>query len=170
MRPLLVAALIASALPLAACHERGGGGHGDSDEIVTAIRAQEAAWNRAYAARDPAALAAMYAPDAALANPGAPLLSGTAVRPAIDAFAADPNLSVQFAADRIQVARSGDLAYSRGAFTMRSTDPATGQPRTDRGHYLTVWQRQSDDSWKAVEDINTPGPRAIPAAAAAPAP
>ena len=167
MRKAVAAAAILASLTLAGCNRHEGRGpHGaDTNEIVETIRAQEAAWNRHYAARDAAGLASMYAPDAALANPGASLLSGAAIRPAIDQFAADANLQVQFAADRIQVARSGDLAYSRGSYTMRMTDPATGRPRTDRGSYLTVWQHQQDGSWKAVEDFITPGP---PVAAAGP--
>lgn len=176
MRKAIATAAILVSLTLAACNRHDGKGGNDragNEEIVKTIRAQEAAWNRHYAARDAAGLASMYAPDAALANPGAPLLSGTAIRPAIEQFAADTNLQVQFAADRIQVARSGDLAYSRGSFTMRTTDPTTGQPRTDRGTYLTVWQRQEDGSFKAVEDFITNGPPvaagdAPPTAAAAP--
>jgi len=37
------------------------------------------------------------------------------------------------------------------------TDPASGQPESSRGYYLTVWQKQADGSWKAVEDFVTPG-------------
>jgi uncharacterized protein (TIGR02246 family) len=156
---MFAVAVFLSAASLAGCdHHRGKGHNADTEEIVAAIRGQEAQWNRHYAARDAAGLASMYAADAALANPGAPLLSGAAIRPALDQYAADTNLQVQFSADRIQVARSGDLAYSRGSFTMRSTDPATRQPRNDQGSYLTVWQRQPDGSWRAVEDFVTPGP------------
>lgn len=135
----------------------------DTGDIAQQIRESETRWNAAYAARDSAALAAQYAPDAALANPGVALVSGgDAIRAAVTGYAADRNLKVEFASDRIQVAASGDLAYSRGHFTMQSTDPATGKPRSDSGSYLTVWQKQADGSWKAVEDFVTPG---APAAA-----
>jgi len=130
----------------------------DTAAIAREIRASETRWNAAYAARDPARLAAQYAPDAALANPGVALLTGTdPIKAAVTGFAADKNLKVEFASDRIQVAASGDLAYSRGHFTMQSTDPANGKPRSDSGSYLTVWQKQADGSWKAVEDFVTPG-------------
>ena len=47
---------------------------------------------------------------------------------------------------------------------MQSTDPSNSQVRTDRGNYLTVWKKQPDGSWKAVEDFVTPGPAVIPGA------
>ena len=47
---------------------------------------------------------------------------------------------------------------------MQGTDPETKQPRTDTGNYLTVWKKQSDGNWKAVEDFVVPG---APASAAA---
>jgi ketosteroid isomerase-like protein len=75
-------------------------------------------------------------------------------------FAADPVLKVEFASDRIQVAASGDLAYTRGHYTMTMTDPATRKPAAGSGSYLTVWKKQPDGGWKAVEDFVTPGPGA----------
>jgi uncharacterized protein (TIGR02246 family) len=130
----------------------------DTAGIETQLRQNEAKWNQAYAAHDAAALAGAYADDAALANPGAPLVTGIdAIRKETAAFAADPNLRVQFASDRVQVAASGDLAYTRGHYTMTMTDPATKQPTTGSGSYLTVWQKQPDGAWKAVEDFITPG-------------
>ena len=130
----------------------------DTAAITAQLRQAEAKWNQAYAAHDAATLAGAYADDAALANPGAPLVTGLdAIRKETAAFAADPNLKVQFASDRIQVAASGDLAYTRGHYTMTMTDPATRKPAASSGSYLTVWRRQSDGGWKAVEDFVTPG-------------
>jgi ketosteroid isomerase-like protein len=47
---------------------------------------------------------------------------------------------------------------------MTMTDKATNKPAESRGSYLTVYKKQADSSWKAVEDFITPGP--APAAAA----
>ena len=133
----------------------------DTAKIEAELKQGEAKWNQAYAARDAAALAGAYADDAALANPGAPLVTGIdAIRKETSAFASDPNMRVDFASDRIQVAASGDIAYTRGHYTMTMTDPATKKPATSTGSYLTVWQKQPDDRWKAVEDFVTPGPAA----------
>ena len=133
----------------------------DTAAIQNQLRQAEVRWNQAYAGHDAAALAGMYANDAALANPGSRLVSGIdAIRRETAAFAADRNLRVQFSSDRIQVAASGDLGYTRGHYALTMTDPATGRPANSSGSYLTVWQKQADGSWKAVEDFVTPGPAA----------
>ncbi|HYJ83297.1 MAG TPA: SgcJ/EcaC family oxidoreductase, partial [Allosphingosinicella sp.] len=117
----------------------------DTAAIEKQLKEGETRWNQAYAQRDAAALAGAYADDAALANPGAPLVSGKeAIRKETAAFAADPNLRVQFASDRIQVAASGDLAYTRGHYSLTMTDPASRKPSTSTGNYLTVWKKQQD--------------------------
>jgi uncharacterized protein (TIGR02246 family) len=149
-------AIFAAALALAACQQEQP--KADTAAIQRQLQLNEAKWNRAYAERDAAALASMYADDAALANPGERLVRGKdGIREATAAFASDPNLRVAFEANRIQVAQSGDLAYTRGNYTLTMTDPDSGGPETSTGHYLTVWQKQSDGSWKAVEDFITPG-------------
>ena len=158
MKLNLFAAALAFAA-LASCQQPNG--KADTAKIEAQLRQDEARWNQAYAAHDAAALAGAYADDAALANPGAPLVTGIdAIRKETSAFAADPNLQVQFASDRVQVAASGDLAYTRGHYTLTMTDPATKKPATSKGSYLTVWQKQKDGAWKAVEDFITPGPEA----------
>jgi ketosteroid isomerase-like protein len=43
---------------------------------------------------------------------------------------------------------------------MTMTDPATRKPPAGSGSYLTVWKKQADGGWKAVEDFVTPGPGA----------
>jgi len=150
-------ALFCAALALTACDRQPA--KQDSAAIEQQILAQEEAWNRAYAARDAEALAGFFADDAAMASPGEQLVRGKdGIRQSNEAFASDSNLSVTFRANRVQVAQSGDLAYSRGQYMMTMTDPASGQPRSTRGYYLTVWQKQADGSWKAVEDFVTPGP------------
>lgn len=131
----------------------------DTAAIEQQILAKEEEWNRAYAERDSEALAGFFADDAAMANPGEQLVRGKeSIRKATEAFSKDPNLNVTFRANRVQVAGSGDLAYTRGQYMLTSTNPSTNQPESTRGYYLTVWQKQADDSWKVVEDFITPGP------------
>jgi ketosteroid isomerase-like protein len=54
----------------------------------------------------------------------------------------------------VDVAKSGDLGYSQGAYTMTFTDPKTKKVLTERGKYVTVFKKQADGSWKAVADID----------------
>ena len=148
--------VVLATLALCACNQEPA--KTNPSAIKQQLQQQEARWNQAYANKDAAALAGMYADDAALANPGEDLVRGRdAIDEATSAFASDPNLKVAFSANRIQVADSGDLAYTRGRYTMTMTNASTGEPEMGTGHYLTVWQKQPDGSWKAVEDFITPG-------------
>jgi ketosteroid isomerase-like protein len=68
---------------------------------------------------------------------------------------ADPALSLKFHTARVEVAKSGDVAYTQGAYTMTVTDPNTKQLINDHGTYVTTWRKQPDGTWKAVADIVT---------------
>jgi ketosteroid isomerase-like protein len=82
-----------------------------------------------------------------------------------DAFK-DPAFAVDFASDKVDVAASGDLAYSRGHFTEKYTDPKTKQVVTDGGAFVTIYKKDADGSWKVVDDFTAVEPAATPAAAA----
>ena len=137
----------------------------DAAKIADSIKAQEAAWEKGYADKDINVLAGQYADDAALVNPGEPIATSEVDRrKALGALITDPNLKLNFATDRVLVASAGDLATSRGHYTLTMTDKATGKPVTSSGTYLTVYKKQPDGTFKAVEDAIIPGPS--PAAAA----
>jgi ketosteroid isomerase-like protein len=51
----------------------------------------------------------------------------------------------------IEVAASGDLAYTYGPYTYTFEDTA-GQEKVDTGVFHTVWKRQADGSWRFVWD------------------
>jgi ketosteroid isomerase-like protein len=38
---------------------------------------------------------------------------------------------------------------------MTMTNPKNKKPVEDKGSYLTVFKKQADGGWKAIEDINT---------------
>ena len=95
-----------------------------------------------------------YADDAFFIAPGIKGANGsTEIRQAYANGLADPNFAINFASDKIDVASSGDLAYSRGHFTEKFTDPKTQQVMTTSGSFLTVFKKQQDGSWKAEEDV-----------------
>ena len=141
---------------------------GDTAQITDSIKAQEAQWQKDYAAKDINALAGHYADDAALAGPGDPVAtSDSERRKLLQGFVTDPNLKLAFSSDRVEVAQSGDLASSRGHYSMTITDKATSKPVDSTGTYLTLYRKQKDGSWKAIEDFITPGPAPAAAATAA---
>jgi uncharacterized protein (TIGR02246 family) len=154
----------ALALMMSACNQAPPDTH---DADVKAINDIETAWNADYAAKDADKAIANYADDAVLMEPGSAAIVGkTAITPAIKGMVADPAGSLQFHADKVEVSKSGDLAFTYGHYTMTMTDPATKQPTNDHGSYVTTYRKGADGAWKAVADIAT---SAVPPAAAAPA-
>ncbi len=57
------------------------------------------------------------------------------------------NLSVE----EVQV--PADWAFERGRYDITLTPRASGEAMDDIGKYITVYQRQSDGSWKIARDI-----------------
>ena len=141
------------ALLLAGCNQSGPDTH---EADVKALKDNETQWNQDFAAKDPDKLASYYADNAVLMTPGTPPSAGKdAIRNALRQLVSDPALSVKFQASRIDVAKSGDLAYTQGSYTMRMTDPRTKKVVDDHGSYVATFRRNSDGSWKAVADIAT---------------
>ena len=148
------ALLGAAALALVAggCQKAAGSG-GDPDSAKKAIQADEKSWNEQFKSNDTEGLVGHYADDAFFVAPGVKADGSTAIRKAYADAHTDPNFSLNFASDKIDVAGSGDLAYARGHFSEKYTDPKTGKVMTDSGSYVTVYKKQQDGSWKAVEDF-----------------
>lgn len=120
-----------------------------------AIRELESAWTKDINSRDAAKWASYYADDAVLMIPGMkPMKGKAAILDGLKAFASDPNLSLNFTASTVEVAKSGDLAVTQGNYTMTMTDPVSKNKMTDTGTYETTYKKQADGSWKAVFDAN----------------
>ena len=71
----------------------------------------------------------------------------------------DPADQLTWQPVKIEVAKSGDLAYSLGNWQLKGKDP-TGNEVTRTGKYITVWKKQKDGSWKVVADTGTVDPPA----------
>lgn len=131
----------------------------DTSKVADTIKAQEAGWEKAYADKDINVLAGEYADDAVLASPGDPLATTDVDRrKAIQGLISDPNFKLSFASDDVRVAAAGDMASSRGHYTITTTDKASGKPVTSSGTYVTVYKKQADGGFKAVQDVIIPGP------------
>lgn len=78
-----------------------------------------------------------------------------AMRKALQPMLADPNLKLEFSSQRVEVARSGDVAFTQGTYQLTVTNGKTKKPIIDKGTYVTGFKKQADGSWKAVSDINT---------------
>ena len=127
-----------------------------------AIREAEAEAAKAAAAKDVERLTSLYADDAVLFLPAAPMVAGKdAIRKTWGELSAAPGFSLNFQPTKVEVSRGGDLAYCYGSYTMTVNDPK-GKPLTAKGDYVVVCRKQPDGQWKLVVDI---GNSALPAPA-----
>ena len=124
-----------------------------------AIRAADAAWSKAAEAKDPAGTTSFYADNAQLMAASSPVTSGKdAIQKAFIGMMADKNFALKFAPTKVEVARSGDLAYDVGTYELTLSDKK-GKPQTTKAMYVVVWGKQADGSWKALLDVpNTTTP------------
>jgi uncharacterized protein (TIGR02246 family) len=149
----------AAAIAVSGCQKQVSAGAADTDSIKKAIQADEKLSNEQFKKKDTEGLIGHYADDAFFVAPGVkPAQGSTAVRKAYADAISDQNFNVTFASDKVDVAASGDLAYARGHFTEKYTDPKSGKVMTDSGSYLAVYKKQTDGSWKVVEDFATADP------------
>lgn len=61
------------------------------------------------------------------------------------------NVLLKWDADFVEVAHSGDLAYTYGKYTFTAID-TSGKLIDNKGIFHTVWKKQNDGSWKFVWD------------------
>jgi uncharacterized protein (TIGR02246 family) len=116
------------------------------------IRDLDAQWSKTAAANDLEGTVSYYTDDATLLPPNAPVVTG---KPAIHALWASmlaPGSSISWQPTKVEVGRSGDLAYLTGAYTATSKDPQ-GHTLTERGKEVEVWRKQADGKWKVAADI-----------------
>lgn len=131
----------------------------DPEAAKAAIQADQKKWNDEFKSKNTEALVGHYADDAFFVAPGVKGTDGsTAIREVYANASTDPAFSVSFASDKIDVSGSGDMAYARGHFSEKYTDPTTRKVMTDSGSYLTVYKKQQDGGWKAVEDFASADP------------
>src|SRR3954451_8925217 len=105
------AVLGSAALAVAACQNSAASV--DTAAIANSIKADEKKWSDEFQAkpRDLEALVGHYADDADFVAPGVKPASGiTEIRKAYSEGLADPNFTISFAADKVEVAEAGDIA------------------------------------------------------------
>jgi uncharacterized protein (TIGR02246 family) len=160
------AAIVAvSVLALAGC-AKSAPPAADTAEDEAALRTMGVEWFKAYNAGNVDSVAALYADDAVLNNPGAPPARGAAaVREALAkdiAASSGAGISLNPGATA-DIGVSGDLGWEWNTFTATDKSGAT----VDAGKYLTVFEKK-DGKWRMIRDIwNSDTPPAAPAAATA---
>jgi len=119
-----------------------------------AIRAADDATKRAAQAKDANGVVdTWFADDGSAMYPNAPICTGKeALRAKWGEMLATPGFAVDWQLTKIEVSRSGDLAYTPFTYEM-TMQASNGKPIRDRGKGLAVWKKQLDGSWKGEADI-----------------
>lgn len=119
-----------------------------------AIRSAAKAWAASAAAKDADKFTSFYTEDATLLLEDSPDFKGkTAIREALGGMMQDPAFALSFETIKIEVARSGDLAYETSTYSITTTDAKTKKPMTETGAGVVIWKKQTDGSWKVALDV-----------------
>ena len=117
-----------------------------------AVRDADEAWSKAAGSKDVDKTVAFYADDAVVMPPNAErATTKEAIRKIWKDLLTDAKVS--WKATKVEVAKSGDIAFISGTYEVTMNDVVTGKPVNDRGKYLEVWEKQADGSWKCGADI-----------------
>jgi len=94
---------------------------------------------------------AFYADSAAVLSPDEPIASNSeSIRKSVNELLTLPNLSIDWAPARIDVARSGDTAYLYGSYHLPWDEDC--KRANDQGKNVEIWKKQLDGHWKCIVD------------------
>jgi len=159
-------ALVTVLLAASGCASQAQAPSMDAAAEEQAVRAVSARWLELTRQKDAGGIAALFADDARLIWAGQQPVVGKAAIQAFLAqdFANNPNQTVHWETERVELAASGDLAVEYGTYESGGGGP--DGTLGERGNFTTVF-RKRDGAWSIISDSGVP--LAIRAAAAAPA-
>lgn len=147
-----VGVLAATALlaPLALCAQD------DLAAARRAIDAQNQAWVEATKAGDAAAIARIFADSGVeLSLRAAKTWKGrAAIQELFTQIYRNPH-ATEAVVQTDQVILDGPTAIEYGHYRF-TYPPKDGQPQVDSGHYVVVWRKQADGSWRILLDTGLP--------------
>jgi ketosteroid isomerase-like protein len=118
-----------------------------------AVADTDLAWSAAFHAGNLDRVMEFIAPDASVLAPNFPIATGKErIAAAFKPFISIPGLDISWKPVHVQVALSGDLAFSDGTYSM--TYPGRdGKPVVDNGKYLTIWRLEKSGKWTVIRDM-----------------
>jgi len=125
-----------------------------SETRAELIRADEQ-WARAWATRDLSGLMLYFHEDAVVITPAATVTAGK--RDIINLMASMftlPGFAARLMMKQATTAESGDLGYTLGDY--ETTVSEGGKTAAHGGHYLAVWRKGADRTWKIAAYSATP--------------
>jgi uncharacterized protein (TIGR02246 family) len=142
---------LAGVLFISGCNSQPPASNQAADEA--AVRQTDDNWSKAAQSKKVDDWVAYYSDDAVVLPPNEAKTAGKdGIRKEIGALLGLPGLSLTWSPEKVEVSRSGDLAYTQGAYELTATD-AKGKPMTDHGKTLEIWKKQADGSWKCIADM-----------------
>ena len=128
-----------------------------SGSVADKIRALENAMMVAGQEKGSAGFLSFYSDEAVELPDGENILQGKAAIARTMSFLDNKNNRLTWAPLHVDVAASGDLAYTYGTYEFHSVGK-DGKPAVEYGKYATVWKKQKDGQWKVVLDTRNPSP------------
>ena len=123
-----------------------------------AILETDRAWASAAAAGNVQELVSFWADDAINFFPDQPVAEGKeAIRNLVRNNRSRPGFALVWEPQEAFVADSGDLGYSYGTFNLSFESP-DAQQIAKQGHYVCIWRKQDDGSWKCAVESTIFGP------------
>ena len=114
-----------------------------------------AAFVKDWGGKDADRIAAHFTDDGNVMIPNVPMMTGKdAIAKGMKGAFADPKWSLALQPVQVDVSKEGDLGYTRGTYVLTATDPATAKTATEQGRFVAIFRKQSDGTWKAVQDIS----------------
>ena len=125
----------------------------DTQAAEQTLRDLDVQWSAAAGAKNVEKTVSFYSDDAMVMPPNAPAdTTKEAIRKGWQDLLATPGLVISWKTAKVEVAKSGDLAFLSGTYEVTINDPS-GKPVNDHGKYVEVWEKQADGKWKCATDI-----------------
>ena len=122
-------------------------------KIEQALRDLDAPWSATAANKDLDKTVSFYSEDATVLPANAEVATTKeAIRVLWKDLLASPGLMINWKTIKVEVSKSGDIAYTTGKYALTMND-ASGKPVPDHGKYVEVWKKQADGKWKVIVDI-----------------
>ncbi len=133
-------------------------------KLEQALRDLDAQWSKDAGAKDVDKAVSYYAESAVVMPPNASAaMTKASIRNAWKEMLTTPGAAISWKATKVEVAKSGDLAYVSGTYEETMTD-ASGKSAKDHGKYVEIFKKQADGTWKVIVDIwNSDLPASAPA-------
>ncbi len=113
-------------------------------------------WSKHAAAGDVEKTVNYWTEDAVMYDANRPTLRGkTAIRKMVEESLKIPGFKISWEPKEAVISKSGDMGYLHEESIITLSD-STGKPVTMRFNGVTIWEKQTDGSWKNVVEAMMP--------------